>query len=120
MQAILGLERLMSVKLQRLNTSKVANVGVKAKVWPDEQCRRVVWLSGSGVWWVLENVEAEEREGGSNTTILRPRSRSGSRHAQARKELSERKPGGKGQVMRMVIQAHYPIQTHWYGATRRV
>jgi hypothetical protein len=49
MQAILGLERLMSVKLQRLNTSKVVNVGVKAKVWPDEQCRRVVWLSGSGV-----------------------------------------------------------------------
>jgi hypothetical protein len=42
-----GLERLMSVELQRLNTSKVASVGVKAKVWPDEQHRFVVWLSGA-------------------------------------------------------------------------
>ena len=44
-----GLERLMSVELQRLNTSKVANVGVKAKVWPDEQHLCVVWLSGAEV-----------------------------------------------------------------------
>jgi hypothetical protein len=39
-------------------------VGAKAKVWPDKQCRRVVWLSRAEFWWVLENVEAEEREGG--------------------------------------------------------
>jgi hypothetical protein len=33
--------------MQRLNTSKVANVGAKAKVWPDKQCRRAVLLSGA-------------------------------------------------------------------------
>ena len=37
----------MSVELQRLNTSKVASVGVKAKVWPDKQHRFVVWLFGA-------------------------------------------------------------------------
>jgi hypothetical protein len=43
----------MSVELQRLNTSKVANVGVKAKVWPASST--VAWCGcRERRRWVLE------------------------------------------------------------------
>ena len=61
----------MSVKLQRLNTSKVANVGAKAKVWPDEQYRWVVWLSRAEVVGSGKSRSREE-EGGSVYYYISP------------------------------------------------
>ena len=61
--------------MQRLNTSKVANVGAKAKVWPDKQCRRVcaaVW-SGVGGFWKMQ----EPRRGRGGIEYYYSDSRSG-------------------------------------------
>jgi hypothetical protein len=106
----------MSVKLQRLNTSKVANVGGKAKVWPDEQYRGVCVAVWSGRWWVLEKAEAERREGKVYSTIFRPRSRSGPcMHERGSSLATDARV--KVQVMQMVI---HPIRSQRYGATQRV
>jgi hypothetical protein len=79
--------------MQRLNTSKVANVGAKAKVWPDKQRRRAVWLSGAELVGFWKMQKPRRREGESSATILRPRSRSGHGMHGVGKELSERKAG---------------------------
>jgi hypothetical protein len=74
--------------MQRLKTSKVANVGRKARVWPDKQCLGAVWrLRGGGFW----NGQKPRRGRGICIGLYFGRDPDQVMYAPARNRLSERK-----------------------------